>query len=380
MYAIACLQGMVFYGPVATLYRQAAGVTIFQITIIESISLALCILLEVPWGIVADKIGYRRTMILSCGLFFVSKIIFWQANGFGGFLMERVLLSIVFAGMSGVDASMLYLSSERGMSQRAFGVYHNLGMTGLLAAAAVYSCFIGQNYRLAGLLTAISYGAAALLAFALQEVKTPEDACKRRAGLFRALFKQTLANRRLMLLVLAAALLNETHQTITVFLNQLQYVKAGMAPGVIAAVYILTTVSGLLGGLSARITDRFGPRGTGLSLFLLCCVACVALAVTSNAIVSVLAVVALRVGHSLFQPLQTELQNRAITAENRATALSLNAVFMNAIAVLTNLGFGRIAEIDLGFAMLFGCTLCAVGYVLYLIACKGGIRPRANSR
>ena len=34
MYAIALLQGMVFYGPVATLYREAAGVTIFQITLI----------------------------------------------------------------------------------------------------------------------------------------------------------------------------------------------------------------------------------------------------------------------------------------------------------------------------------------------------------
>ena len=57
MYAIALLQGMVFYGPIATLYRQAHGLTIFQITLIESISLALLILLEIPWGIIADKIG-----------------------------------------------------------------------------------------------------------------------------------------------------------------------------------------------------------------------------------------------------------------------------------------------------------------------------------
>ena len=63
MYAIALLQGMVFYGPVATLYREAAGVTIFQITLIESISMALGLMLELPWGAVADRIGYRRTMI-----------------------------------------------------------------------------------------------------------------------------------------------------------------------------------------------------------------------------------------------------------------------------------------------------------------------------
>lgn len=51
MYAIAFLQGMVFYGPVATLY-------------------------------------------------FLSKIIFWQASGFVGFLAERVLLTVISYGMA----------------------------------------------------------------------------------------------------------------------------------------------------------------------------------------------------------------------------------------------------------------------------------------
>ena len=64
MYAIALLQGMVFYGPIATLYRQAKGVSVLQITIIESVSLTLCLLLEFPWGILADQIGYKRTILL----------------------------------------------------------------------------------------------------------------------------------------------------------------------------------------------------------------------------------------------------------------------------------------------------------------------------
>ena len=51
MYAIALLQGMVFYGPVATLYRQAQGISVFQITLIESISLAITIALEIPWDL-----------------------------------------------------------------------------------------------------------------------------------------------------------------------------------------------------------------------------------------------------------------------------------------------------------------------------------------
>lgn len=86
MYAIALLQGMVFYGPIATLYRQAHGLTIFQITLIESISLSLLILLEIPWGIIADKIGCRHTIIVCSVLYLISKIVFWKADGFAGFL------------------------------------------------------------------------------------------------------------------------------------------------------------------------------------------------------------------------------------------------------------------------------------------------------
>ena len=56
MYAIAFLQGLVFYSSIATLYRQASGVSVFQITIIESISLVLCLIFELPWGVLADKI------------------------------------------------------------------------------------------------------------------------------------------------------------------------------------------------------------------------------------------------------------------------------------------------------------------------------------
>ena len=106
MYAIALLQGMVFYAPVATLYRQVHGLSMFQITLIESISLVLCILLEVPWGALADRVGYKRTMVFCCCLYFVSKLVFWQADGFGWFLAERVMLSVVIAGLSGAAIAL----------------------------------------------------------------------------------------------------------------------------------------------------------------------------------------------------------------------------------------------------------------------------------
>ena len=251
MYAIALLQGMVFYGPIATLYRQAQGVSIAQITLIESISLALCILLEIPWGILADKLGYRTTMVCCCFLYFFSKIVFWQAHGFGGFLLERIMLSVVTAGMSGVDTSILYLSRGGQDSQRVFGVYNSLQTAGLLLASLIFSLLVRDDYALAGGLTVLSYGAAALCALGLAEVPCPRRFSPRQAV---RVLGQTLGNQRLLLFLCAAALLTEAHQTITVFLSQLQYARCGLSESAMGLLYLAAAV----------LTDSVGV-GTNLA-------------------------------------------------------------------------------------------------------------------
>ena len=301
--------------------------SVFQITLIESISLALALALEVPWGILADRIGYRRSMILCCGLYFVSKIVFWQADSFGGFLAERLMLSVVCAGLSGLDVSILYLSGPEEESHRVFGIYNNLGMAGLLAASAVYAVFVGENYRLAGLLTVFSYGAAAVLALFLREVRSSQPRpAGRQLAEFKVLLGQLVRNPRLLFLVLGAAFLNEAHQTITTFLNQVQYTRAGLSASVIAVIYVVMTLLGLCGGFSARLTGWLGEKCTGAVLLALAAVACLTLTLTCGPVLSVAAILLLRVCHSLFTPLQTTLQNRQVRTADRATALSLNAL------------------------------------------------------
>lgn len=334
MYTIALLQGMVFYGPIATLYRQAQGISVFQITLIESISLAIAIALEIPWGFVADKIGYRKTMIFCCGLYFISKIIFWQATHFGGFLLERIMLSVVLAG--------------------------------LLAAAAVFSIAVKDNYPLAGFLTVISYGISAVLSFFLAEVKATKDDPQKQES-FASLLKKVLSNRHLLLFLIAVALLSETHQTITVFLNQLQYSRCGLGNTMIGFLYIVATILGLCGVYSSAVTEKIGMR---FSLILFCglnVISCMILTFSRSAVPSVIGILALRMSNSLFQPFQAEIQNRQIKTENRATALSINAMFVDCIAIVTNLIFGALSERNLSLAFLFGSGICSLSLVCFFI-------------
>ena len=374
MYAIAFLQGMVFYGAITTLYRQAVGVSVFQITIIESISLALALALELPWGIFAEKIGYKNTMIVCNVLYFISKIIFWQADGFGMFLLERVLLSVVLAGLSGVDSSVLFLSSEEDYAQKAFSIYDSLGTAGMLFAAAIYTVLIHGNYRMAGLLTAISYGVAMICTFFLTEVKPAEAQETAPLKEFVVILKDTFHKKDLFLLLIGAALFSESHQTITVFLNQLQYVRAGMNDSMIGVAYIVITIAGLSGVWSVRFTEKCGKRQTGAILTGGGAVICLVLAITTNPWISIVAIILLRIAFVLFMPLFDVIQNQQVTHQNRATALSIHSVIMDGVAIGTNLILGKASDLNLPLAFGIGAGFCLVGFILYLYATRNMIR------
>ena len=371
LYSISFLQGMVFYSSVSTLYRQAAGITLFQLSVIEGISLVLTIVLELPWGILADYIGYRRTMISCSFLFFLSKLVFWQADSFLDFLSERILISITIAGLSGVDSSILYLSVPREEVHRAFSIYGNLSEAGLLCSAAIYAGWMKNQYRLAGGWTVLVYGVADLLSLGIQDVRLGEQEKRNeKSFVFLDAFRQLLKNKMLELFLIAVALFQESHHMIVIFLNQLQYIKCGADNSTVTYLSMLVTFCGLAGGRSYRMTQKLGEKNSFLFLFACSSLCCVLLAVTDGLFLSVICILLFHICNALLQPLQSAVQNRGIVSKQRATLLSVNAVFMDGTMALTDLAFGRVAEIGLSYGMLLGAVFCIISLWLYLKSCR----------
>lgn len=367
LYAIGLLQGMVFYAPVATLYREAQGVSIFEIALLESVSLVLCLVLEIPWGIAADRIGYKKTMVFCCGLYFVSKLVFWAAEGFWWFMLERIMLSIVMAGLSGVDVSMLYLSCGEGRSRRAFAVYNSLATVGMLSATLLFSVCIGENYKLAAAMTALSYGMAFVLSLFLREVKS-EAQRSFRFREFKRLLADVLKNRRLIMFLASVALFSETYHTVTVFLNQPKYESCGMSASAIGLVYALVTLSGTLAVMSEPLVKRLGEKRGVLLLAAAAAAACILLAFTGSAGLSVLGVLVLNVAMCVFEPIQLEMQNREVRTANRATELSIFAIIIDSIGAGASLAFGALAERSLALGFGFGAAACIAGCALLIAA------------
>ncbi|WP_313343041.1 MFS transporter [Sedimentibacter sp.] len=367
LYAIALLQGMIFYGPIATLYRRAQGLSMYDITLIESISLTVMILLELPWGYVSDKIGYKKTIVVCNILYFISKIVFWKADNFFMFAAERLILSVVLAGISGCDSAYLYLSADKENTQSVFGIYEAMSTAGLIFASLIFSVYVNDNYETAAFLTVVSYGAAMLSSLFLIEVRPETNGYTNAEVRIKAIAESFMKDKAFIMFLLAASLLMESNQIITVFLSQVQYLQSGILPKYMGYIYILVTVSGMLSAYSHIITDRIGEGRTIKMLFCTAAISCISMSVVLNPVSSVLCIVLMRISASVFIPISINIKNRRITTSSRATMLSVYSAIMNITAIMINLILGKMADINIRYAMVSGALFCGLGLILYAV-------------
>lgn len=151
------------------------------------------------------------------------------------------------------------------------------------------------------------------------------------------------------------------------FLNQPQYITCGLSAGTIALLYILTQIAGMTGPWSAFLTKKLG-----VPLFSACCFLCPAflcfsLAQTHSPLYSALCILGIQGSVALFQPLQSELQNREISTPHRATALSLQAMFLELTGAVLEPIFGSLAQKSLRLAFTAGGIFCGGGFLLFLL-------------
>jgi MFS family permease len=365
MYAIIFMQGFVFYGPVATIYRQARGLSMSEIFIIESIALLLILIFEVPWGWFADRFGYKRTLIIVNSLYFISKIIFYQAQGFEGFLLERVILAIVIAGLSGCDAALIYASIKADQAQHVFGRYSAMGTLGFLLACFFSSWIVKISIEATAFFTIFPYGAAMILTFFLSEVESG----KREKMKLKESVSQAFSDRSIIFLVVSMALMVEIFQAITVFLNQLQYLKAGIPVHYFGWILAGVQTVRLFSVKAKSLTSRWGDAATILFLGMIVLMSSLVLIVTSQAALSVLAILLISVSLAIMEPVEMDLKNKAIHSSNRATILSIYSMVASLIGVAGNLIIGKAADhsVESGFIV---CALMGVIAVISILLFK----------
>lgn len=362
MYSIVFLQGLVFYGPIATVYRESRGITLSEIFMIESISWLLAMLLEVPWGWFADRFGYKRTLIISNFIFFISKIVFFKSYSISMFLLERVLLAFSVSGLSGCDTALLYSSiKNKENSEKIFGMYNSFSTVGFLIACIASYFIINISMDLAALITIIPYGIATGVTFFISEDINPS---KNRNDILNNL-KSVFKNKDMLRKLISFALVTLVVQSVTVFLNQGQYVKSGINARYFGLLLAINQVIRLSASKSYRLSNKYGQVSVIRIMYIMIGVSCLSLVVINNSLLSVILILLISLGSSLINPIIMDMQNKGITTENRATMLSIYSMIISVVTAIINPFIGLCADSSIELAFVGCFTLCVIAYILF---------------
>ncbi len=360
----AFFSGMVFYVPVATLYRQNRGITLWQMSSIEAVSLALVMVLELPWGYIADRIGYRRTLVLSFSFLFISKIVFFAADSFFLFLFERMLLAIAFSAISGVDIAYLHRCKA---GHKGLGYYQGSMFLGLFAVALVFPLFT-EVYTQSASLTIVSHLIALLFILLLpregqrQEVSQPPKVC----------LGKTLAslgqNKPLLLYVSGNSVLFGINQVVTLILVQLCYVRVGIPLALFGFPFLLLVViSSLVSFFSSPCVVRWGALPTTAFAFMLAFVGLLLLSSLHGVVIVLVGTVLVRLGATLVQPLYYSVSAKVSDGSDLATSLSLNSLVGTCMELCLTLALGSLAERNLVLSLQIAAIvlLGTLGAIFY---------------
>jgi MFS family permease len=323
---------------VLTLFlRDQIGLRMFDVFLLQAAFGAMVAVLEFPSGYVADRIGYRRTLITAAVLQVIGWAAYAAATDFWSVLAAEQLLAASVALISGADTALLYESllamREEGTFTRWYGRYRSLGGASEGTAALAGSLLFVHWPRLPFVLQACLWVCALGLALALLEPpreRGPEMTTRARVS---GLLRYALDSPRLRaLVILCVALSLPSYVMVWVLPAYVQDsgVSAAWLGPIWAAASYVVALSSLA---SPYIGERFG-----LHAALGACVAMVAIGYAglglTHASWGFCFYFVLCVNRGVQLPLLHHEEQRMITSSDRAALLSLNSLAFRASFVL----------------------------------------------
>lgn len=362
-YVLAFCQGLVFYSSVATLYRTSQGVTLYQMGIIDSFFALFMILFELPWGIICDRIGYKKTILISNLFYFLSKIVFYYAKGFWGFLVERLFLALAIAGLSGSDSALLYLSCDEESIHHVFGKKSMLETAGMVVASLMFTFVFHSDMKLSAFYTIIPFVISFIVSFMLDDII---ESNKTKNEFNMKEFFSVLSKYRIFLLfVIVSTLLTETSHMITTFYNQLQYQKVGISIEYYGILFLLIQFVGLGSGFFGTISQYISKKKLVLVLTMAIMTGLIGLYFTKSIIITLLCICLIAFSKSLYQPLKSVVENENVDVNHRAFLLSYFSLFSNILCIFTNYFFGLSAQKSLNNVYILSIVFCLISYICF---------------
>ncbi len=318
--------------PVIVLFWEENGLDLFEVFLLQGLFAVAIVVLEVPTGMVADRLGKRASLLGSMVLLLAGMFVYALGHGFATFLLAEIVLAVGAAMLSGADTSLLYDSlkalGREAEYKRLEGRARGLQMTAF-AACNLLGGLIGTfSYRATVWASVVGPALGLLVALKFTEVQRREattslrEAWRGYLGLIRQSGKFVRKHALVRWYIAFLAVLTGS-ATWLLWLYQPYMQHVGLpvwAFGVAFAVFGLFAAA--VSTQAHRLDELFGERGTLLVLMGLQVGAPVFMAVFVHP-----AAVLLILGHqavrALARPVVADRLLRYTWADKRSTVLSI---------------------------------------------------------
>lgn len=372
-----------FFVPVMTPYLQAKGLSLAQIAGMQTILMVSMLVMEIPTGVLADRMGHRRSYQISLIMAALGEAITLLADTYPEFLIGQFVAGTGFAFASGSVDALVYESLPK--ADRTLGMQKAKGMIGAaIQAASLVAYSIGgwltreltfENMRFTLKLDVVFVGFAAVLAFALREPAVAIVADRMRSlDLLKSGWRNVHRNASLQRLMVLAIATNAFVPHLLIFYQE-YFLVSSVAPVWLGLGLALGSGMAFFTQLHAwRLSGWLGDRNamlvaTGVPgmLYLL-------MALVTNPVVAVVLFIVQWGMVQVAIPLFSGLYNEHIEEGARATSLSLINAVVTVYISIGGVALGWLAGINL--AMMFA-ILGAIIVISSLILTRGDRLARA---
>ena len=382
---------------VDTLFKLHAGLDIFQVMLTNAAFTAGMVVFEIPTGVVADTLGRRVSLILCVATLLVATLLYvataWFHWGFWPFMGTSVLLGLGYTFYTGaVDAWLVDALKATGFSEPMEGVFAKGQMVfgAAMLAGTLSGGLLGQiDLAVPYVVRAATFLPLLLLAWlGMTEIGyTPRALEWRRVPAeLRRVFVEGLhfgLHHRVVRPVMFASLVNMSFMIFGFYSWQRYFLDLlgrdlVWVSGLIAALLSLSMILGnaVMRPLSRVIHTRTGLLATSTAVQAAAVVACgviglYAPAVPGRFFVVVGLYLVYGVALGTMGPVKQAYLNAHIPSAQRATIISLDALFADAGGVAGQSGWGYLSKVQsIGEAWLYSGMTVALGVPLYWIARK----------
>ena len=336
--------------PVITLFwKDQIGMSLADIMWLQAIFGATAVVCEFPSGYVADRLGYRRSLLIGACFWLTGWIAYAVGNTFGGMALAEMLLGVGLAFISGADSALLFVSVEGRENLSLYRVWEGRVRATSQASEAASSALGGWLYAIAPRLPfwlQLPVAAANLGAIAALSDVRPVETAERMSHLRRAwhIVTHALGRHARLRAAMALSVALGLSTYIAVWLIQPWMQRRGIPPvwfgPLWAAAHLWLAATSLA---SSRIAQAVGATPVLLACGVTAAASYLALAVGS-APVAVVFYLGFMTVRGLQGPILAAVLQSDAPAEDRASVLSLNVLLFRLAAVVIMPPVGAFAD------------------------------------